>query len=142
MQGTSNGRNPANDGRRRFVRRAAVVAGAAWVAPTVISVPPAGAAELTSPPPEVTPTSVRRTPGSPEVPVGQEPGATDGGAAAGPAGVSGSERTALPRTGLDLEGPLTVGTGLAAGGAALKLWSTKHLRPQVADGSERPAPKP
>jgi hypothetical protein len=53
-------------GRRRFMVRAAAVGTVAFAVPTIITMAPAGAAELTSPPP--TP-----PPDPPEVEVGRRP---------------------------------------------------------------------
>jgi hypothetical protein len=99
-------------GRRDFMRRAVVGTGA-FVVPMIITVDPADAQALTSPPPE--------PPGKPESPpVSQGPGAES---QAQPAGRRVTTRTELPRTGANLDRLAVAGLAATAGGAALVLWS-------------------
>lgn len=103
--------------RRQFLRRAAVVGTGAFLVPTIITIAPVDAQEITSPPPEppappteVGGSTISRTPTAPLA----------GGQVAG-ARVAG--RTTLPRTGAELDDLLVAGLAATAGGAALVLWS-------------------
>jgi hypothetical protein len=101
--------------RRQFLRRAAVVSAGAFVVPTIATISPAGAQEITSPPPEppAPPTQVGgiTIPGSPPSPPAQVAGTQVAG------------RTSLPRTGAEIDDLLVAGLAATAGGAALMLWS-------------------
>ena len=111
--------------RRDFLRRAAVVGTGAFVVPTIITVDPANAQAVTSPPPEPPGGSEG---GSQVVPSGN---AAQPGNPAGNQGPGGGE---LALTGMDL-GELTVaGLAATAGGAALMLWSAE-ARSRAADAS-------
>jgi hypothetical protein len=104
---------PDAGGRRDFVRRAAVVGTGAFVVPMIITVDPAEAQALTSPPP--------KPPGKPE-----SPPVSEGASAqpqAQPAGRRVTTRTELPRTGANLDRLAVAGLAATAGGAALVLWS-------------------
>lgn len=111
-------------GRRDFMRKAAVVGTGAFVVPTIITVDPAEAQALTSPPPE--------PPGRTAPPVGdlgsspgtESPPATDDQASARPDGRP-TRRTELPRTGEDLDRLAVAGLAATAGGAALVVWSAE-----------------
>jgi hypothetical protein len=104
---------PDAGGRRDFVRRAAVVGTGAFVVPMIITVDPAEAQALTSPPP--------KPPGKPESPpVSEGAGAQP---QAQPAGRRVTTRTELPRTGANLDRLAVAGLAATAGGAALVLWS-------------------
>jgi hypothetical protein len=105
-------------GRRDFLRKAAVGAGA-FAVPTIITVDAASAQALTSPPPE--PPGRRQSPpldqGSdiaspPLTPHGRRASATRT-----------TPRTELARTGTDLDRLVVAGLAATAGGAALVLWS-------------------
>ena len=109
-------------GRRDFLRKAAVVGGGAFLVPTIISVDPAEAQALTSPPPD--------PPGPPESPpvdLGSSPGTVSPPASGQPGtrapGSRVTGRTELPRTGADVDRLLVAGLAATAGGAALVLWS-------------------
>jgi hypothetical protein len=110
-------------GRRDFMRKAAVVGSGAFVVPTIITVDPADAQALTSPPPE--------PPGRPESPPAEAGGAP--GTVAQPTGPQRNQagrarttaRTELPRTGANLDRLAAAGLAATAGGAALVLWSTE-----------------
>jgi len=139
--------------RRGFVGAAALSVGAMWVAPAVITVPASGTAALVnSPPPTTTttttstttstttttPTSSTTTPTSSttttrptttttrpddgESPIDDEKPPTGGPDDTGP----GDGR--LPRTGLDIQDPLTVAFGLIAAGGAMQVWSAQRDR--------------
>jgi hypothetical protein len=108
-------------GRREFLRKAVVGSGA-LVVPAIITVDPASAQALTSPPPQ--------PPGRPESPpadVGSPPATAPpppaGGQQKPPADGRMAARTALPRTGMDLDRLVAAGLAATAGGAALVLWS-------------------
>jgi hypothetical protein len=110
-------------GRRDFMRKAAVVGSGAFVVPTIITVDPADAQALTSPPPEPP-----GRPGSPPAEAGGAPGT-----AAQPTGSQRSQagrtrttgRTELARTGANLDRLAAAGLAATAGGAALVLWSAE-----------------
>jgi hypothetical protein len=105
-------------GRRDFLRKAGVVATGAFVVPMIITVDPADAQALTSPPPEPP-----GRPDSPPVDVGSGT-ASPPGTVTGPAqGTRATGRTELPRTGTDLDRLVVAGLAATAGGAALVLWS-------------------
>ena len=110
-------------GRRDFMRKAAVVGTGAFVVPTIITVDPADAQALTSPPPE--------PPGRPESPsaeVGGSPGTVARPAGTQPNRAARSRtttRTELPRTGANLDRLVAAGLAATAGGAALVLWSAE-----------------
>jgi hypothetical protein len=113
----------AASGRRDFMRKAAVVGTGAFVVPTIITVDPADAQALTSPPPE--------PPGqheSPPVEAAGSPGTGAQSATTQPnqAGrTRTTTRTELPRTGANLDRLAAAGLAATAGGAALVLWSAE-----------------
>jgi hypothetical protein len=121
-------------GRRDFMRKAAVVGSGAFVVPTIITVDPADAQALTSPPPE--------PPGqhaSPPAQAGGSPGTAVQRTSRrrGQAGrTRTTTRTELPRTGANLDRLAAAGLAATAGGAALVLWSAE------ARASARSADKP
>jgi hypothetical protein len=110
-------------GRRDFMRKAAVVGSGAFVVPTIITVDPADAQALTSPPPE--------PPGQPESPPAEAGGSP--GTVAQPTSTEPNQagrtltttRTELPRTGANLDRLAAAGLAATAGGAALVLWSAE-----------------
>jgi hypothetical protein len=123
-------------GRRDFMRRAAVVGTGAFVVPTIVTVDPADAQALTSPPPE--------PPGRPESPPVEEAGSS--GTASRPgtgtqpapaAGGRGTVRTEQPRTGANLDRLVAAGLAATAGGAALVLWSAE-AKAGAKSAEERP----
>jgi hypothetical protein len=87
-----------------------------WALPTIISIQPAGAQDMTSPAPQ--------PPADPPPDVGgiTVPRTTPPPAAAPGTQVAG--RTELPRTGGEVDDLLYGGLAATAGGAALLLWST------------------
>jgi hypothetical protein len=101
--------------RRDFLRKAAVTGTSAFVVPTIVTVDPADAQALTSPPPE---------PPGREAPASSPP---VGVAAPDDAGNRRrvTRRTELPRTGADLDRLTAAGLAATAGGAALVLWSAR-----------------
>jgi hypothetical protein len=108
-------------GRRDFLRKAGVVGTGAFAVPMIITVDPADAQALTSPPPE--------PPGRPESPqvdagsgTASSPGTRQGTRATGSRV---TRRTELPRTGADLDRLVVAGLAATAGGAALVLWSAE-----------------
>jgi hypothetical protein len=118
--------SPGSVGRREFLRKAVVGSGA-FAVPTIITVGPADARALTSPPPE--------PPGRP-----QSPSVDQGSEIASPPGTpqgrrdSGTRmtrRTELPRTGMDLDRLVVAGLAATAGGAALVLWSADACQRRV-----------
>ncbi|MGH9250479.1 MAG: twin-arginine translocation signal domain-containing protein [Acidimicrobiales bacterium] len=108
-------------GRRDFLRKAGVVGTGAFAVPMIVTVDPADAQALTSPPPEA--------PGRPD-----SPPVDAGGGTASPPGTQRAPRatgkrvtgrTELPRTGADLDRLVVAGLAATAGGAALVLWSAE-----------------
>jgi hypothetical protein len=97
--------------RREFLRKATVGTGA-FAVPMILTVDPADAQAIASPPPEST---------------AQTPPATGvtGSIAPGPAATSrpASGRSELPRTGADIDRLVAAGLAVTATGAALLLWS-------------------
>jgi hypothetical protein len=123
-------------GRRDFMRKAAVVGTGAFVVPTIVTVDPADAQALTSPPPE--------PPGRPESPpaeVDGSPGTVSRGAPGTrpnlAAGRQATARTELPRTGANLDRLVAAGLAATAGGAALVLWSAE-AKAGAKSAEERP----
>jgi hypothetical protein len=111
-------------GRRDFLRKAVVGSGA-FLVPMIITVDPADARALTSPPPEPP-----GRPASPPAEVGGSPGTVSAPAAGTQPrpSVAGSEvtgRSELARTGEDLDRLTVAGLAATAGGAALVLWSAE-----------------
>ena len=105
--------------RRRFLRKAAVAGGTAWAVPTLISMGPVGAADLTSPPP-VRPNETDRS-GSP----------TRSGSLTAPpiAQPQAQVRSGvLARTGTDVDRLTAAGLGLTAAGGALAYWSADRAK--------------
>jgi hypothetical protein len=107
---------PDAGGRRDFMRRAAVVGTGAFVVPMIITVDPADAQALTSPPPE--------PPGKPESPAVSQR-ASGAQPQAQTAGRRVTTRTELPRTGANIDRLAVAGLAATAGGAALVLWSAE-----------------
>lgn len=144
--------------RRRLLKRTAVVGGALWAAPALLTVDRASAAELHSAPPaggtpraEVRGSAVDR-PTAASQPSGTRPmpAAVGQTGAVGAQGIGGSDEVAapalvrtgtLPRTGGDID--KLVGTGLAAvaGGGLLHWWSADRaaLGAPAADVPAAPA---
>jgi hypothetical protein len=142
--------------RRGFVGAAAIGVGAAWVAPAVISMPANGSTNLVaSPPPTSTTTTSTSTTTSstttstststtsttvPTTPTtgstttttrpddGQLPDDDDQGFPGDDDGGGGTGSGNLPRTGFDLQDPLTVAFGLIAAGGAMQVWSAQRER--------------
>jgi hypothetical protein len=121
---------PAGDtlGRRDFLRKATVVGTGAFAVPMIITVDPADAQALNSPPP---------------TPPGSSGGSETVGSVAPrgtqPVGRSqGSPHTELPRTGAGIDRLVAAGLTATASGAALVLWSadmeSRSGAPQPADG--------
>jgi hypothetical protein len=123
-------------GRRDFVRRATIAGTGAFAVPMIVTVDPADARPLTSPPPEP-PGASNRPLSPPDEPVNKPPTAS-GAQSSMTAGSRTSRRrvsgrTELPRTGADIDRMVAAGLAATAGGAALVLWS--------ADTQSRPAPE-
>ena len=101
-------------GRRRFLVGAAGLGAAAWAAPAIITMDPAGAAALTSPPPKPPDTEVSaqtvEVRGA-EVTAEPEVASDDGGH--------------LPFTGANLEQLTIAGLAATASGAAMHFWSAR-----------------
>jgi hypothetical protein len=129
--------------RRDFLKKAAAAGTGAFAAPMIITVDAADAQAVTSPPPG--PAGGR---GPADVDLTGSMGA--GSTAAASAGTSGSApaatgrrttaRTALPRTGADIDRMVAAGLAATAGGAALVLWSA-DMKPK-SPASTPPDPEP
>ena len=118
-------------GRRKFLFRAAAAGTVAFVVPTIVTIETAGAADLTSPPPEppdepavVEGEVVTNDPGDPGDPGGTG-GTGTGGSSPQGAQVAGATTTRgeLAETGVEADDLLVAGLAATAGGAALLLWS-------------------
>jgi hypothetical protein len=98
--------------RREFLRKATIGTGA-FAVPMILTVDPADAQAVTSPPPE--------SPAQTSPPASGVTGTT----AAGPAATNrpASGRSELPRTGTDIDRLVAAGLAATAAGAALVLWS-------------------
>jgi hypothetical protein len=123
-------------GRRDFMRKAAVVGTGAFIVPTIVTVDPADAQALTSPPPE--------PPGRPESPPAEVDGSPGTVSRRAPgtqpnlaAGRQATARTELPRTGANLDRLVAAGLAATAGGAALVLWSAE-AKAGAKSAEERP----
>jgi hypothetical protein len=127
------GREDTPGGPRDFLRKAVVGSGA-FAVPTIITVNPASAQALNSPPPE--------PPGRPQPPPvdqGSDSAASPGSQQDRRDGrTQMTGRTELPRTGMDLDRLVVAGLTATAGGAALVLWSA-DAKPARA---ETPTPRP
>jgi hypothetical protein len=114
--------------RRRFLQKAAATGTAAFAIPTIITVDPASAQALTSPPPEPPGSSGGSGTVGSVAPRGTQP--------AGPS--QGFPHTELPRTGAGIDRLVAAGLTATASGAALVLWSadmeSRSGAPQPADG--------
>jgi hypothetical protein len=130
-------------GRRDFMRKAAVVSTGAVVVPMIITVDPADAQALNSPPPEPP-----GRPASPPGDAGSSPGTVSPPASGAQpnvrmAGHRATGRTELPRTGADLDRLVVAGLTATAGGAALVLWSadakTANLKSVGAKSADPPS---
>jgi hypothetical protein len=104
-------------GRRDFLTKAAVVGTGAFAMPMIVTVDPADAQALTSPPPQPPGSSTR--PESPAV----ERASAARSAEPDAAGRRVSGRTELPRTGADIDRLVAAGLAATVGGASLVLWS-------------------
>jgi hypothetical protein len=110
--------------RRDFLRKAALAGTGAFALPMIVTVGPADAQALTSPPPESperpsrpgTATAGSSRPGAPAL-------LPRGGRANPVAAHRAGGRTELPRTGANLDRLTAAGLAATAGGAALVLWS-------------------
>ena len=127
---------PTGLGRRQFMARAVVVGGVAFAIPTIVTMSPAGAAALTSPPPEVEvlPGTLLNPGAGPAVEVA---------AAADPAVKPDVEvRGALAVTGAPIDVLLGAGAAAVAGGGALHTWSARAARrtPGVAETTPETTP--
>jgi hypothetical protein len=98
--------------RREFLRKATIGTGA-FAVPVILTVDPADAQAVASPPPE--------SPGQASPPATRVTGSTAPGPSAATRPASG--RTELPRTGADIDRLVAAGLAATAAGAALLLWS-------------------
>lgn len=130
-------------GRRRFMVRAAAVGTAAFAVPTIITMAPAGAAELTSPPPTPPPeVEVEVETKTVTLPVDPPLDPPVEVAAARPTAKPEVEvRGALALTGAPIDQLLGAGAAAVAGGGALHMWSARAARSAEAAGSVDAAPE-
>jgi hypothetical protein len=134
LSGEAEPREPGSPlGRRDFMRKAAVVGTGAFVVPTIVTVDPADAQALTSPPPEPPGRSE-----SPPVDLGNPSGTVSPGTVTRTQrGVLATGRSELARTGADLDRLVAAGLAATVGGAALVLWSAESK----SAGAKAPNPK-
>ena len=124
-------------GRRDFLRK--VAGTGAFAVPMIVTVDPANAQALTSPPPE--PPGSSTEPKSPGTDLKSSPGAgTPGAEDLRAAGRRVPRRTELPRTGADIDRLAAAGLAATAGGAALVLWSADIQSKSTAPRSTDPEP--
>ena len=123
--------------RRDFLRRTAIAGTSAFVVPTIVTVDPAVAQALTSPPPE--PPGPQPPARHLTGPVGLDPSheGVDGIRQRVPV----TERTELPRTGADIDRLVAAGLAATAGGAALVLWSADVQSKSASPTSDDPEPE-
>lgn len=109
--------------RRDFLRKVAVTGTGAVALPMIVTVDPANAQALTSPPPEPPerPSPPDTIPAGSSRPGAAAPSPRDGRPS--PVAARASGRTELPRTGANLDRLTVAGLAATAGGAALVLWS-------------------
>ena len=121
--------------RRAFLRKAAVAGTGAFAVPMIVTVAPAEAQTLNSPPPE--PPGSSKKPASPGVDRRTSPGARAHTPDTSGAGGSAGGRAELPRTGADIDRLVAAGLAATVGGAALVLWSAdaraRYAAPNPAD---------
>jgi hypothetical protein len=121
--------------RRDFLRKVAAAGTGAFALPMIVTVDPADAQALTSPPPE--------SPGRPSppdtAPTGSarpgEPAPSPGAGRANPVASRHRGRSELPRTGANLDRLTAAGLAATAGGAALVLWSADRRATATASPS-------
>jgi hypothetical protein len=125
------GADPAGLDRRRFLRQAAIVGGTAWAVPTLVSMQPAGAASLTSPPPTgVGGTEITMPHGVGTTPTQVLPESTSTSTS--------TSNESLPRTGADIDRLVAGGLTAVAGGGALMYWSADRMKPAEVPATPRP----
>ena len=123
------------------MRKAEVAGTGALALPMIVTVDPADAQALTSPPPE--PPGSSNLPELPGIDLVDSPNrgrSHDAGGGRTPTRVSG--RTELPRTGADIDQMVAAGLAATAGGAALVLWSAHAESKSVAPGPTDPNRSP
>jgi hypothetical protein len=130
-------------GRRDFLRKAAVASTGAFAVPVIVTVDPAEAQSLTSPPPEPPGGQQPESPGTKPV---SRPGTGTRTEPSGNAGgtrrpIGTSDRTELPRTGADIDRMVAAGLAATAGGAALVLWSADMRSKSPASTPPDPEPE-
>jgi hypothetical protein len=123
-------------GRRDFLRKTA--AAGAFAIPIIVTVDPADAQTVTSPPPQ--PPGSSEQPRSP-VDLSASPGAGSPrtGDSQTQRGVAG--RVDLPRSGADIDRLVAAGLAATAGGAALVLWSAELKSESASTMSPGPEPE-
>jgi hypothetical protein len=115
-------------GRRRFLVAAAGAGAAAWVVPAIITMEPAGASGVTSPPPKPSQPPATGASPPPEVlgtDLVKDPAAAPGAEVAGATADGGQ----LPFTGAKAEQLTIAGLAATAGGAAMHFWSARTPKP-------------
>jgi hypothetical protein len=117
-------------GRRRFIAGAAVAGGLAFAAPAIVTMRPAGASTLTSPPPKP-PNQPPEVGGETEAVPG-DPGAV--APAVAPAVAAGQ----LPFTGASVKEMFAAGLGATAAGTAMVLWSAERAQQVPPDATAAP----
>ena len=132
--------------RRRFLLRAIGAGSIALALPTIVTVTPADASQLTSPPPQPPPNPPPNPPLQPpaQPPTEVEPATEPRSPSNNPAQtaqVAGASVGRLPFTGIDVEKPVAAGLAAIAGGSAMVYWSADHSRPipDTAVGPDPPA---
>jgi hypothetical protein len=134
MGGRKDDRAGDGVGRRRFLVAAAGAGAAAWAVPAIITMEPAGASGLTSPPPKPSQPPATSASPPPEVlgtEVVKDPAAAPGSEVAGATAAGGQ----LPFTGAKVEQLTIAGLAATAGGAAMHFWSAGTPKPGASGAS-------
>jgi hypothetical protein len=122
--------------RRDFLRKATIAGTGAFAAAMIVTVDPADAQALRSPPPEPPGSSTQ-----PEAPAIDRAAGTPGANHRPVASGRTSGRSELPRTGADIDRLVAAGLAATAGGAALVLWSANAQSMSRAPTSTEPGPE-
>ena len=126
-------------GRRRFIASAAAAGGLAFAVPAIVTMKPAGASTLTSPPPKPP-----DSPGEPVSPpeVGGRTVAAPGTGAADPTVAPVVAGGQLPFTGANVKELTATGLAAAGAGTAMVLWSAERAKDVGTEAAPPLPPEP
>jgi hypothetical protein len=113
-------------GRRRFIAGVAAASGLAFAAPAIVTMQPAGASTLTSPPPKPPdpPVGPASPPAVAATDVADPPAAAPAAPAVAPVVASGQ----LPFTGASVKALAATGLAATAAGTAMVVWSAERAK--------------